>query len=50
VIVVDAVMLESATAVAVMVTLAGLGTVAGAIYKPVFASIMPPPETVQVTP
>ena len=42
--------LGSATEVAVTVTVAGFGTVAGAVYRPVFASIEPPPdETDQVT-
>ena len=42
--------LGSATEVAVTVTAAGFGTVAGAVYRPLFASIEPPPdETDQVT-
>ena len=40
--------LGSATEVAVTVTVAGFGTVAGAVYRPVFASIEPPPDADQV--
>lgn len=38
----------SACEVAVTVTLAGFGTVAGAVYTPIF-EIVPPPVTLQVT-
>jgi len=40
--------LGSATEVAITVTVAGFGTVAGAAYRP-FTSIEPPPDTDQVT-
>ena len=51
----DADLVESATEVAVTVTMAGLGTLAGAVYTPLeltvpqFAPVQPVPETLQVT-